>query len=78
MPSTIPTGTSDAPHKSARTASTVTSPATIDFGTEAVTATLNFRLLGFVQRPDNEIGASAKMLVGFNRHQYGSVGTTGI
>ncbi len=61
-----------------RTSSTVVSPAYIDFGTEATTSTLNFRLLGFVQRPDNEIGASAKMLVGFNVHQYGSVGTTGI
>lgn len=61
-----------------RTASTVTSPATVDFGTEATTSTLNFRLLGFVQRVGNEIGASAKVLVGFNVHQYGSVGTTGI
>lgn len=62
----------------ARTASTVRSPATIDFGTEATTSTLNFRLLGFVLRPDNEIGAAAKMYVGFNVHQFGSVGTTGI
>lgn len=62
----------------ARTSATVTSPATIDFGTEAVTASLNFRLLGFVQRPNNEIAASAKMLVGFNVHQFGSLGTTGI
>lgn len=62
----------------ARTAATVTSPAYVDFGTEAVTSTLNFRLLGFVRRVDNEIGASAKMLVGFNVHQFNSVGTTGI
>ena len=62
----------------ARTSSTVTSPATIDIGTIATTSTLNFRLLGFVQRPGNEIGASAKMLVGFNVHQFGSVGTTGV
>lgn len=62
----------------ARTAATVTSPATIDFGTEATTSTLNFNLRGFVQRPGNEIGASAKMLVGFNVHQFKSVGTTGI
>jgi len=61
-----------------RTSSTRTSPAYIDFGTEATTSTLNFRLLGFVQRVDNEIGASAKMLVGFNVHQFNSVGTTGI
>lgn len=62
----------------ARTAATTTSPAYIDFGTEAVTSTLNFNLLGFVQRVDNEIGASARMLVRFNRHQFNSVGTTGI
>jgi hypothetical protein len=62
----------------ARTAATVTSPATIDMGTEASTSTLNFRLLGFSRKVGNEVGASAKMLVGFNVHQFGSVGTTGI
>ena len=62
----------------ARTANTVVSPATLDVGTKATTSTLNFNLQSFVQRPDNEIGASAKMLVIFNRHQYKSVGTTGI
>ena len=62
----------------ARTASTINSPAYIDMGTEATTSTLNFRLLGFSRRVDNEVGASAKMLVGFNVHQYNSVGTTGL
>ncbi len=62
----------------ARTSSTITSPAYADFGTEATTSTLNFNIRGFVQRPDNEIGASAKILVGFNVHQFKSVGTTGI
>ena len=61
-----------------RTAATVTSPAYIDMGTEATTSTLNFRLLGFAQKVGNEVGASAKMLVGFNVHQFGSVGTTGL
>lgn len=61
-----------------RDATTTTSPAYIDGGTEATTSTLNFNLRGFVQRVDNEIGASAKMLVAFNRHQFKSVGTTGI
>jgi hypothetical protein len=61
-----------------RTASTTTSPAYIDLGTEATTSTLNFQILGLVQRVGNEIGASAKVLVRFNRHQYQSVGTTGI
>jgi len=61
-----------------RTAATVTSPAYIDGGTEATTSTLNFNLRAFVRRPDNEVGASAKLVVGFNRHQFKSVGTTGI
>lgn len=61
-----------------RTASTITSPAYLDFGTEATTSTLNFEILGLARRPDNEMGASAKLLVRFNRHQYNSVGTTGI
>ncbi len=62
----------------ARTSATVVSPAYIDFGTEAPTSTLNFQILGLVRRPDNEMGASAKLHVRFNRHQYNSVGTTGI
>lgn len=62
----------------ARTAATVTSPATIDMGTEAATSTLNFKLLGFSQKVGNEVAASAKMLVMFNVHQFGSVGTTGL
>ncbi len=62
----------------ARTSSTHTSPAYLDFGTEATASTLNFQILGFVQRPDNEVGASAKLHVRFNVHQYKTVGTTGI
>lgn len=61
-----------------RTSATVVSPAYIDMGTEATTSTLNFNLRGFKQAPDNEVGASAKMIVGFNVHQFKSVGTTGI
>lgn len=61
-----------------RTATVVTSPATLDMGTEATTSTLNFRILGFSQKVGNEVAASAKMLVMFNRHQFGAVGTTGI
>ena len=62
----------------ARTSATVTSPAYLDFGTEATTSTLNFQILGLVRRVDNEMGASAKLRVRFNRHQYNTVGTTGI
>lgn len=54
----------------ARTAATVTSPAYLDFGTEATTASLNFNILGFSQKVDNEVGASAKLHVTFNRHQF--------
>ena len=62
----------------ARTSATATSPATIDVGTISTTSTLNFKLLGFSQKVGNEVGASAKVLVMFNRHQLGSVGTTGV
>lgn len=62
----------------ARTSSTTSSPATLDFGTKAITATLNFQILGMPRRANNEIGASMKLLVRFNVHQYKSVGTTGI
>jgi hypothetical protein len=57
---------------------TARSGAYIDFDTDATTSTLNFQIVGFVSRPDNEVGASAKLLVRFNVHQYGSVGTTGV
>lgn len=56
-----------------RTAATTTSPAYIDFGTEATTARLNFQIIGPVRRTGNEMGASVKLLVRFNRHQYKSM-----
>jgi len=62
-----------------RGATTSVNPAYIDFGTEATTNTLNFRLLGFSSKVNNEVAASAKMLVGFNVHQFrGATGSTGI
>jgi hypothetical protein len=58
---------------------TGTSGMEVDSSTAATTSTHELRLVGFVNRPDNEIGsANAKVLVAFNKHQYGSVGTTGI
>lgn len=67
------------PALGARTAATVTSPATVDMGTESTTNTLMFKLLGFSQKVGNEpAAASAKVLVMFNAHQFGSVGTTGL
>jgi hypothetical protein len=48
----------------------------LDTSTKQTTATLQCRIEGFVQRPDNEIGANAKVLVSINLHQ--SRNTTGI
>ena len=48
--------------------------------TKAVTATLQFKIMGVVQRPDNEItGNNTKVLVKFNNAQLSSgTGTLGI
>jgi hypothetical protein len=77
-PAAVDVGLNVSHANAARTSSTVVSPATIDVGTKNTTSTLNFQLLGFSRKVNNEIGASAKMLVRFNVHQYKSVGTTGI
>ena len=61
-----------------RTSAQTRSTAAINTTTKNTTSTLVFNILGFVKRPDNEVGASAKLLVGFNVHQYKSVGTTGV
>ena len=42
------------------------------------TSTLNLKILGLAQKPDNAVGLYAKLLVMINNHQYGSVGTAGI
>lgn len=60
-------------------ATLATSGAYLDFATFANTATFTFKLVGFADRPDNEIGASAKMLCTINNHQLGaSTGTVGL
>jgi len=47
--------------------------------TAATTSTLVFNIVGFSQKQDNEVGsANAKMLVTYNVHQHGSVGTAGV
>ena len=66
------------PALGSRSATTVTSPATVDMGTESTTSTLMFKLLGLSQKVNNSIATSAKVLVMFNAHQFGSVGTTGL
>ncbi|WP_299477008.1 hypothetical protein [uncultured Paracoccus sp.] len=40
----------------------------LDTSTKATTNTLQLRILGLVQRPDNEVGANAKVLVTINLH----------
>lgn len=54
------------------------SGAYLDMGTKATTATLSFKILGWAAREDNEVGASAKLLVKINSHQLGGgTGTQG-
>lgn len=43
---------------------------TLNNASEATTNTLDCKIVGFVNRADNEIGAAAKWLVRLNRHQY--------
>lgn len=52
----------------------------IDTSTKATTATLPFKLIGFAQRVDNEVGnANSKVLVIINNHQLaGGTGTAGV
>ena len=61
---------------------TGTSGYSLDCGTTGMgtTATLPFKILGVVQRPDNEkTGNYTKVLVKINNHQYGSAtGTAGV
>ena len=51
----------------------------LDSSTALNTSTLVLQIVGFSTRPDNEVGvANSKVLVRFNVHQYGSVGTQGV
>ena len=51
----------------------------LDTSTKATTATLALRIIGFSQRPDNEIGANAKVLVRINLPtETGAVGSLGV
>lgn len=47
-----------------------TSAVELDSNTAAVTATLDLRILGLVQNPQNEIGTNAKWLVALNNHPW--------
>jgi hypothetical protein len=61
--------------------STVTglSAVQLDTSTKATTATLALKILGFVERPDNEVGANAKVLVKINKHQLATgTGSAGV
>ncbi len=57
---------------------TAQSGAYLDFGTEATTATLTFKVLSFRSRVDNEVGASAKLEVMINNHQLRGTGILGV
>lgn len=54
----------------AGSANTGLSGVMINNATEATTNTLDLKLVEFVNRPDNEIGYSAKWLVKLNKHRY--------
>lgn len=61
--------------------STVTgnSSFSLNMADSGTTATLPFKIVGVSQRPDNEIGASCKVLVQLNNHQFkGGTGTAGV
>lgn len=59
---------------------TGTSAHSLDLGDKGTTATLPFKILGVVNRPDNEkTGAATKVLVSMNNDQYkGGTGTAGV
>lgn len=59
---------------------TGTSATTLDVGTKLTTATLPLKIIGFVQRPDNDnTAAQSRVLVKLNNHQFGSsTGTAGV
>lgn len=51
----------------------------LDTSTKGTGATLQMRILGFVQKPDNAIGANAKVLVRINLPtETGAAGSTGV
>lgn len=54
------------------------SAAELNSDTADTTNTLQCRVLGLVQRADNEIGANAKWRVKFNLHRYSHAATTGL
>lgn len=50
----------------------------LDNTTELATATLNLKIMGRVQRADNELGAYCKWLVKINNHELNGTGTLGV
>ena len=53
------------------------SASTLSCASVATTNTLNLKIVGLVQRPDNAFGIYAKWLVRFNLHELSGAGTTG-
>lgn len=54
------------------------SATTLSAASVAVTATLNLKLMGLAQKPDNAYGVNADWLVMFNLHELNRGGTAGI
>lgn len=53
------------------------SASTLSCASVATTNTLNLKIVGLVQRPDNAYGVYAKWLVRWNLHELNGAGTTG-
>jgi hypothetical protein len=60
------------------TAPSQVSASTLSAASVAVTATLNLKLMGLVQKPDNAYGVNANWAVMFNLHELNRGGTAGL
>lgn len=60
------------------TAPSQVSASTLSAASVAVTATLNLKLMGLVQEPDNAYGVNANWAVMFNLHELNRGGTAGL
>lgn len=60
------------------TAPSQMSASTLSTASVATTATLNLKLLGLVQKPDNAYGVNAEWCVMFNLHELNRGGTAGV
>jgi hypothetical protein len=80
---TVPTAITDIGRNTnfliAAGATTYSDSGTVTAATLTDSTTANLKLMGFVQRPDNQVAtAYAKLLVKINNHVYAGTGTAGI